>query len=136
MSFKPLAFSQNVHVHSQKWQISQLEPLKKSWFVILKYPNQGKNLCSLNLKSHNPKDSIGKKYNNWKQRFMFSPPLQKTLNVLCINLVPLEHFQFPIHQFLGWLIGPNYYFKNVKTRILICHNFRFYHKVWYMVAFQ
>jgi hypothetical protein len=29
-----VAFIQNVHVHSQKWQISQLELLKKPWFVI------------------------------------------------------------------------------------------------------
>jgi hypothetical protein len=30
-----VAFSQNVHVNSQKWQISQLELLKKPWFVIV-----------------------------------------------------------------------------------------------------
>jgi hypothetical protein len=29
-----VSFIQNVHVHSQKWQISQLELLKKPWFVI------------------------------------------------------------------------------------------------------
>ncbi len=92
ISFKPLTLSQNVHVHNKKWQINQLELLKKSWFVILEYPNQGRNVFSFNLKFHNPKDSIGKENNNWKQGFMFFPPLQKTFRVLCINLVSLEHF--------------------------------------------
>jgi len=30
-----VAFIQNVHVHIQKWQISQLELLKNPWFVIM-----------------------------------------------------------------------------------------------------
>jgi len=29
VSFKSLDFSQNVHVQSLKWQVSQLEPFKK-----------------------------------------------------------------------------------------------------------
>ncbi len=116
MSFKPLAFSQNVHVHSKKWQISQLEPFKKSWFVILEYPNHGKNLFSLNLKFHNPKDSIGKENNNWKQIFMFSPPLQKTLSVLCINLVPFEHFQFLFTNSLVGSLVPTVIFKMSREK--------------------
>jgi len=39
--------------------------------------------------------------NSWKQGFMFSQPPKKTTNVLCINLVLLEHLQFHIHQLLG-----------------------------------
>ncbi len=51
---------------------------------IHQYPIQGKKKNCFNLGSHNPKDLKGKENNYWKQG---SSPFQKTLNVLCINLL-------------------------------------------------
>jgi len=83
-------------------------------FQIHQYPSQGKNPFDFNLGSPDPKKLMNKENNSWKLGFMLSPPFQKTLNVLCINLVPLEHLQFPIHELFGLFIGRINHLRNVK----------------------
>ncbi len=103
-SKKKLALINSIKLKGKKTHLKIIWPiiankynLYKSYVYILhlfkfvNIPTKDFILFFFNLGSHKPQDLTSKENNSWKQGFMVSPPLKRTFNVLCINLVPLKH---------------------------------------------
>ncbi len=57
--------------------------------------------------------------NSWEHGFMFPPPLQKAIDIICIHLISTKYQQFLINKLLCKFVDVGQHFKNVQIHIFV-----------------